>query len=64
MGYLVRTYAVNVCVFLSVLRVVGSRRLGLGAVWLSLAAFQLSRLLMFAVRLRSSRLAFTKEKRD
>lgn len=62
-NFLAKTYVVNVCVFLSALYVVGSRRLGLGAVWLSLAAFQLVRLALFSLRLRGTGLAFTVEKK-
>ena len=52
------SYAVNCVIFLSALYMVGSRRLGLLAVWCSLAAFQLIRLGTFTARLRLTRLAF------
>jgi len=56
--FLAKAYAVNCVIFLSALYMVGSRRLGLLAVWCSLAAFQLIRLGTFTARLRLTRLAF------
>ena len=60
--FLGSAYVANVGIFLSVLYFIAQRGLGLGAVWRSLAAFQLVRLATFLGRLRVVGLAFTTPK--
>ncbi len=50
LNFLAKAYAVNIVLFLSALYGVATRALGLQAVWVSLCAFQLVRLLQFGVR--------------
>ena len=52
MRYLASAYLVNILVFLSSLYAIASNALGLGRVWSALAAFQVVRLVQFAVRAR------------
>jgi predicted alpha/beta hydrolase len=56
LGFLARSYAVNIAIFLGALAAIASRGLGLGAVWSALATFQLVRLVTFVARSFSSRL--------
>jgi len=48
--FLARTYAVNVAIFLTALYAIGSRAMGLRAVWMSLATFQFVRLGQFLTK--------------
>lgn len=59
--FLSKAYIANVGVFLSALYMITQRRLGLQAVWKALAAFQLVRIITFALRLRTVGLAFTRD---
>ena len=59
LNFLASAYAGCVCVFLSSLFYIARSQLGLGAVWKALAAFQLVRVTVFALRLRTVGLGFT-----
>ena len=60
LGFLAKTYAVNVLVFLSALYTIADRGMGLNAVWRALAAFQIVRLVTFAIKLRHVKLGFVR----